>query len=132
MFDIDNFKKINDTYGHQFGDEVLVQVSKIILSSLRNTDFSFRYGGEEILAVLTNSSSEQALIPIERIRIKIENYPFKFDGQDIKVTISAGISSTKEEISSAEQLTKTADEALYKAKHSGKNKVILAEKATIS
>jgi two-component system cell cycle response regulator len=131
MFDIDNFKKINDTYGHQFGDEVLIQVSKIILSSLRNTDFAFRYGGEEILAVLTNSSSEQALIPIERIRIKIENYPFKFNEQDIKVTISAGISSNQEEISSAEQLTKNADEALYSAKHSGKNKVVLAEKAVI-
>jgi two-component system cell cycle response regulator len=128
MFDIDNFKKINDTYGHQFGDEVLQQVSKIILSSLRNTDFAFRYGGEEILAVLTNSSAERALIPIERIRIKIADYPFTFDGQEVKVTISAGISSTQEELSTAENLTKIADEALYKAKHSGKNKVVLAEK----
>ena len=132
MFDIDNFKKINDNYGHQFGDEVLKQVSKIILSSLRNTDFAFRYGGEEILAVLTNSSAEKALIPIERIRAKIENYPFEFNDEDIKVTISAGISSTQEEFSSAEQLTRIADEALYKAKNSGKNKVVLAEKQTIS
>ena len=128
MFDIDNFKKINDTYGHQFGDEVLKQVSKIILSSLRNTDFAFRYGGEEILAVLTNSTAEKALIPIERIRAKIENYPFEFYDQDVKVTISAGISSTQEDFSSAQELTRMADEALYKAKHSGKNKVVLAEK----
>lgn len=128
MFDIDNFKKLNDTYGHQFGDEVLIQVSKIIISSLRNTDFAFRYGGEEILAVLTNSSAEQALIPIERIRIKVENYHFKFDNQDVKVTLSAGISSALKEATSSEQLTKTADEALYNAKHSGKNRVVLANK----
>lgn len=130
MFDIDNFKKINDTYGHQFGDEVLKQVSQIILSSLRNTDFAFRYGGEEILAVLTNSSADKALIPIERIRIKVENYPFEFEGEGVKVTISSGICSTQEELSSAENLVKAADEALYEAKHSGKNKVILAEKIT--
>jgi len=132
MFDIDNFKKINDNYGHQFGDEVIKQVSKIVLSSLRNTDFAFRYGGEEILAVLTNSSAQKALIPIERIRAKVENYPFEFNDEDIKVTISAGVSSTQEELSSAEALTKMADEALYKAKNSGKNKVILAEKEVIS
>lgn len=132
MFDIDNFKKVNDNYGHQFGDEVLKQVSKIIISSLRNTDFAFRYGGEEILAVLTNSSTENALIPIERIRAKVENYPFEFNDEYIKVTISAGISSTQEESSSSEQLTKMADEALYKAKNSGKNKVVLAKKQVIT
>lgn len=127
MFDIDNFKKLNDTYGHQFGDEVLKAVSQIIIASLRNTDFAFRYGGEEILAILTNSSSNQAFIPIERIRAKIEEYPFCCNGQNIKVTISAGISEIKQEISTAQNLAKVADEALYEAKHSGKNKVIIAK-----
>lgn len=126
MFDIDNFKKLNDTYGHQFGDEVLKKVSEIILSSLRNTDFAFRYGGEEILALLTNSSSEQAFIPIERIREKIEKYPFEWEGTPVKVTISAGISSTDKDTPSSEILTNKADTALYQAKHSGKNKVLLA------
>lgn len=131
MFDIDNFKKINDTYGHQFGDEVLKKVSEIILSSLRNTDFAFRYGGEEILAVLTNSSSDQAFIPIERIREKIENCQLEYDGNPVKVTISAGISSTGKDTPSSEILTNKADTALYAAKHSGKNKVLIAEKEVI-
>lgn len=132
MFDIDNFKKINDTYGHQFGDEVLKKSSEIILKSLRNTDFAFRYGGEEILAVLTNSSSEQAFIPIERIREKIENYPFEIDGKAVNVTISAGISSLDSDIASSEILTNQADNTLYEAKNSGKNRVLLAQKEVIS
>jgi two-component system cell cycle response regulator len=132
MFDIDNFKKLNDNYGHQFGDEVLKQVSKIILSSLRNTDFTFRYGGEEIVAILTNSSAEQAFIPIERIRAKIEAHPFEFNGEEVKVTTSAGISALSQESSSSDNLAKLADTALYDAKNSGKNKVLMATNETIS
>jgi len=130
MFDIDNFKKINDTYGHQFGDEVIKKSAEIILKSLRNTDFAFRYGGEEILAVLTNSSAEQAYIPIERIREKLEKYPFEVNGKPVTVTISVGISSLETNATSAEILTNQADNALYDAKNSGKNKVLIAQQAT--
>lgn len=132
MFDIDNFKKINDTYGHQLGDEVLRKTSEIIQKSLRNTDFAFRYGGEEILALLTNSSAEQAFIPIERIREKIENLEFNLNNETIKVTISAGISSIDTDTATSEILTNQADNALYEAKNSGKNKVLLAQKEIIS
>lgn len=132
MFDIDNFKKLNDTYGHQFGDEVLKKTSEIIQKSLRNTDFAFRYGGEEILALLTNSSAEQAFTPIERIREKIENLDFEIEGEAVKVTISAGISSLDTDTASSEILTNQADNALYDAKNSGKNKVLLAQKEVIS
>lgn len=124
MFDIDNFKHINDTYGHQIGDIVLQEVSKVILSSIRNTDFAFRYGGEEILVLLTNSKIEDAFIPIERIRKKIEELEFKGNNKAVKITISAGISSDKD-AALEDELTKNADNALYQSKKTGKNKVSL-------
>lgn len=122
MFDIDNFKKINDNYGHQAGDIILQEVSKIIISSIRNTDFAFRYGGEEILVLLTNSKIEDAIIPIERIRKKIEDLKLKINNETINITISAGISADKD-ASSDDALTKNADDALYHSKTTGKNKV---------
>lgn len=128
MFDIDNFKNLNDTYGHQFGDLVLSEVAEIIISSLRNTDFAFRYGGEEMALILTNSDCEGAYIPIERIRKKIEEKKFPYKDSFVSVTVSSGLSSTKLESQSATELAKQSDIALYKAKESGKNRVIIYEK----
>lgn len=128
MFDIDNFKNLNDTYGHQFGDTVLTEVSSIILSSLRNTDFAFRYGGEEMSVILTNSCCDNAFIPIERIRKKIEEKEFQFKDETVFVTVSSGLSCTNQDSNNASELVKFADTALYQAKETGKNKVIIYEK----
>ncbi len=123
MFDIDNFKKLNDTYGHQFGDRVLAQVSRIIKNSIRKTDYAARYGGEEIAVILPETELNSAKIPLERIRKKIEDYDFKIEDISVKVTVSVGIASILEKSENHEELMNNADKALYKAKQTGRNKV---------
>ena len=124
MMDIDDFKKVNDTYGHLAGDYILKEISKIILTTLRKTDFVYRYGGEEICILMPETPLENAVIPLERIRKTIENRNFIFEGKQIKTTISVGISTYKKELRDAKELIEKADEALYKAKRDGKNRVI--------
>ena len=122
MFDIDHFKQINDTYGHQFGDKVLAEIAKIIKSSLRKTDYITRYGGEEIVVVLPDSTMEQALIPIERIRKKIEKMEYDYKGTTIRVTVSCGLSEATKEVTSQEELILRADKSLYASKRDGRNR----------
>lgn len=124
ILDVDFFKKINDTYGHLCGDYVLKEIAYLILQNLRKTDMVFRYGGEEIIMILTETSLEKALIPIERLRKSIEEYPFFYDGNNIKVTVSIGIEGFDEEIQTYEDMLDNADKALYIAKEQGRNKVI--------
>jgi len=122
IIDIDFFKKINDTYGHLCGDYVLKEVAYLISDNFRKTDLVFRYGGEEFVALLTETSLESAKIPLERLRKKIENSDFIYDGQKINVTVSIGAS-----VNNAETVTEfldNADKALYKAKNAGRNKLI--------
>ncbi|MCO5143836.1 MAG: GGDEF domain-containing protein [Oligoflexia bacterium] len=128
MFDIDNFKSINDTYGHDCGDYVLTTLgSQIKSAGLRERDLAGRYGGEEFMVILTNSTSEQALEVAERIRKKIEDYQFTYDDQTIPVTISLGVSTISKDFNDSKDLYKSADKALYKSKKSGKNKVTLSK-----
>lgn len=124
LMDIDFFKKVNDTYGHLCGDYILKEVAYLILENFRKTDMVFRYGGEEILVILTETPLEKAVIPLERLRKSIENYPFNYDGQDIRITISIGAESINPEISDYEELINNADRALYQAKENGRNKVV--------
>lgn len=122
IIDIDFFKKINDTYGHLCGDYVLKEVAYLISDNFRKTDLVFRYGGEEFVALLTETSLESAKIPLERLRKKIENSDFIYDGQKINVTVSIGAS-----VNNAKTVTEfldNADKALYKAKNAGRNKLI--------
>jgi diguanylate cyclase (GGDEF)-like protein len=122
IIDIDFFKKINDTYGHLCGDYVLKEVAYLISDNFRKTDLVFRYGGEEFVALLTETSLESAKIPLERLRKKIENSDFIYAGQKINVTVSIGAS-----VNNAETVTEfldNADKALYKAKNAGRNKLI--------
>ncbi|MBS3172509.1 GGDEF domain-containing protein [Candidatus Woesearchaeota archaeon] len=131
LVDIDHFKKINDNYGHDKGDEVLREVSDILKASVRDTDiatrkFVGRYGGEEIAVVLPNTTNEGAKVVGERIRKKVEDH---FKSKNLAVTISAGISnyspkSSEDESNVVDVLYKTADEKLYDAKKTGRNKVI--------
>lgn len=125
MIDIDDFKKINDTYGHLAGDYILKEISKIFVNTLRKTDFVYRYGGEEICVLMPETPLENAAIPIERIRKTIENRNFVFEDMKIKVTISAGISTYKKETRNAQELIEKADVALYQAKRTGKNKIVM-------
>ena len=119
MFDLDHFKKINDTFGHQVGDEVLISVASTLKSSLRPVDIIGRYGGEEFLAILPNQSIESAKIVGEKIRENIQD--IKWDVPDLKVTVSGGIIQFKDE--SAADLINKADELLYRAKENGRNRM---------
>lgn len=119
MVDIDLFKKVNDTYGHQVGDEVLFDVAHILNSSLRELDMVARYGGEEFV-ILMLTDEQNAYEVIEKIRLKLENYVFAGD-LELKMTISCGISQyIKNE--GLEDCIKRADKALYESKNSGRNK----------
>lgn len=124
LIDVDFFKKVNDTYGHLCGDYVLKEVAYLTLQTFRKTDMVFRYGGEEILVLLTETPLEKAIIPLERLRKAIENYPFNYDNNDIKVTVSIGVESLNENIYNVAELIQGADKALYHAKENGRNQVV--------
>ena len=123
VIDIDFFKKINDTYGHQCGDMILKEVAYVINESFRKTDYVFRYGGEEFVVILTDTDENSALCPIERLRERVEKSEFDFDGQKVKATISVGFSSDTLNSENAYDLFGRADKALYVAKENGRNQV---------
>lgn len=124
LVDIDFFKKVNDTYGHQFGDYVLKEISGIISLSFRKTDMIYRYGGEELAIILTETSMENASIPLERLRKKVSEHKFSYNGQETNMTISIGLSTNTKLLKTQREFVEWADKALYKAKQSGRNKVI--------
>lgn len=115
MFDIDDFKLYNDTFGHQAGDRLLSQIGSIALKELRSTDLAFRYGGEEFLIILPETKIKDALVVAERLRRTIKTMT--------RVTISLGVSSYNDDVSEPEQILNQADSALYLAKRSGKDRV---------
>ncbi len=127
IFDIDNFKMINDTYGHLVGDKVLILICSMIQENIRKTDFAARYGGEEICILMPDTKPSKAFHVAERIRTKIQETSicFEQDGAQlqINVTVSVGIASLSN-ANSPEELIKQADNNLYKAKRMGKNMVI--------
>lgn len=123
MFDIDFFKKVNDTYGHLAGDRVLVHIAKLVKPILREGDVLMRYGGEEFCAILPGASSEDSLKMAERIRFAIQESKIVYSEYEIKITLSLGISSYPEnDIAHEQELLAAADEALYVSKESGRNK----------
>lgn len=135
MFDIDFFKKFNDTWGHACGDFVLKSVAKIIKDSTREQDIASRYGGEEFTLMLPNTSKSDAIAVAERIRQQIENTDFCYEGQHMKVTISIGCSvydSKENHVTSPKELVEQADKALYASKRNGRNRVTFATKEIIS
>ncbi len=128
-FDIDFFKKVNDTYGHLAGDYVLTEIASIISNKLiRENDFFARTGGEEFCLLLLGSTLKVASEVAERIRATIESHPFIFEGKNIPVTISSGVSLKAESDTDWEQTFERADKALYVSKNSGRNRVTVAEK----
>lgn len=124
LVDIDFFKRVNDTYGHQFGDYVLSEISKLVSDSFRKTDMVCRYGGEEIAVVLTETSLENAMIPLERLREKISQHEFIYNEQKAEMTVSIGVAANHQNMKSQKDLIECADKALYQAKQNGRNQVI--------
>ena len=125
LMDIDNFKKINDTYGHKVGDEVLKALARILKESVRKSDVPVRFGGEEFLLLLPETHLKQATETAERIREKVENTLVSSLEGNIKFTVSIGVA----EVSQNEEIEKAvirADNALYEAKRSGKNRVVVS------
>ncbi len=126
MIDIDHFKSINDRYGHLVGDHVLRDVAQYIRSHIRAYDSACRYGGEEFLIILPDTSLREAYEIIDRLRQKIAEKELDIDGEPVAVTISAGVARLSEHGSSSS--VGEADRALYRAKRSGRNRVCLAHK----
>ena len=127
ILDIDFFKKVNDTYGHQYGDYVLKTVASLMKQAFRKTDLLYRYGGEELIMIMPETNIEGAIIPVQRLRRMIEEYDFDYNGVKAKVTASIGLTMNYQEFNSPADILKSADEALYKAKESGRNRVVLHE-----
>ncbi len=124
MLDIDNFKRINDTFGHHAGDNVLRKISQIIKQHIRSIDIPIRYGGEEFLLILPNTDKSNAVKIAERIRQSIENINLDFEGNTVHCTISGGVASTEDVNKNINYITCLSDKRLYKAKQSGKNKIV--------
>lgn len=122
MADLDYFKQINDTHGHDHGDAVLVQVSGLIKNSLRGTDIVARWGGEEFLVLLPKTNIEQGITVAETIRETIANRPINYNGVEHRVTLTLGIASYSAN-SCFEETIQRADKALYKGKELGRNQV---------
>lgn len=124
MLDIDNFKKVNDTYGHNTGDLILKQLSEILISSCRSFDFISRKGGEEFCVILLDSNYEQAFEIAEKIRKNVHDNFFITDNNErINITVSIGVSSYPNKLNNISDLMEIADKALYNAKNNGKNQV---------
>ena len=123
MGDIDHFKNYNDHYGHLVGDAILREVSKTIKENIRQIDLIGRYGGEEFLVILTETDKEQARLAAERIRGAIEYKQIKAYDENLKVTISIGISTFPDDAKDIQGLIEKSDTALYQAKQTGRNKV---------
>ena len=125
MLDVDHFKKVNDTFGHKVGDKVLIELAAAAERALRECDIVARYGGEEFVIFLADTNSEEGLRVAERLRETIgEVVVYTDDGREVRFTVSVGLSSSaiSENI---DMLIKTADEALYRAKNSGRNRVVV-------
>jgi diguanylate cyclase (GGDEF)-like protein len=125
LTDIDYFKKVNDTYGHPVGDVVLKDVSKTIRETIRNIDVAARYGGEEFAVILPGAGGEGAKIIAERLRKAVLAKTFYADGKSFAVTMSVGVATSPADAANKEELIEKADQALYHAKHNGRNRSVL-------
>ena len=123
MFDIDHFKKINDTHSHLAGDDVLRELGGTIRAQVRAEECFARYGGEEFVLVLPETAREGAVTVAEKVRAAVEAHRFSFEGAVIPVTISLGVAELGTEMKTPQHLMKAADDKLYESKRSGRNRV---------
>lgn len=121
LCDVDNFKNVNDTYGHDFGDQVLTTIADIFQRAMRKQDIVARWGGEEFLFLLPETNAKDAFILAEKIRQKVSEHAFSNNGQSITVTVSLGVSPVNDDVN-VQQAISLADHFLYQAKAHGRNK----------
>jgi diguanylate cyclase (GGDEF)-like protein len=125
FLDMDDFKKVNDTLGHLAGDYVLKKVANLITNEKREEDVVARYGGEELMVILPETNKINTIIKAERIRKKIQNMELVFNGKKIDISVSGGIATFPQDAMEANELIHCADQALYRAKSEGKNRICL-------
>lgn len=132
IMDIDHFKKVNDQYGHQQGDTVLVNVANLIRKHLRSYDVAARYGGEEFVAILPETPLDEAMAVADRIRAAVQQHTFANKLQALKVTISMGVATYPAPgLDTIDDIIRVADEALYRAKAEGRNQVLTQQKVQL-
>ena len=128
LIDIDHFKKVNDNFGHQIGDRILIDLSDILRINSRNIDIIGRYGGEEFILILPQINDKSAYKLCERLRKITGENVFSIQGNEIKITISLGISSFPDnKVKNYKELIRLADNALYEAKRTGRNKTVISD-----
>jgi diguanylate cyclase (GGDEF)-like protein len=127
ILDIDHFKNVNDSFGHQVGDQMLKRLTQLMKHELRAPDILARHGGEEFIALLPESNSTAAWAVAERIRQKIEGYNLVTSRGNVFVTVSIGVAEALPEVDSLDRLVAMADEAMYRAKQAGRNKTVVFE-----
>lgn len=123
MIDIDHFKKVNDTYGHLVGDDVIRQLAKVLLEVTRTTDRVGRYGGEEFVMLLIGTDVQQSQFVVKRLQERINNLTIHHLGHDIRFTISMGLTEINSAFKNHEQWIQMTDQALYQSKQNGRNQV---------
>lgn len=125
FLDVDFFKAVNDTCGHLVGSQILIEMSEIIKSHIRISDFAFRYGGDEFVIVLTQTDVDKAKVVAERIRKAVEAKGFDVEGApaEIKLTVSIGLAGFPRHAQTSEQIIQLADDAMYLAKNKSRNTV---------
>ena len=128
MLDIDHFKNVNDTYGHQFGDKVLRVVAKTLTDNIRGTDIAGRYGGEEFGVILAGSDNKTSKIFAERFRKSVEALSLSSGGKKVKITVSIGLAEFSNDVDDYKELIERADKALYESKRSGRNRITIYSK----
>lgn len=131
MFDLDHFKRVNDSYGHDVGDQALKHFSRLLKQSLRKTDLAARLGGEEFCMLLIDTSPRQALITAEKVRVLLEKTALVSGNIQLTLTLSGGVAGYGEDGDNLEELIRAADRRLYKAKKNGRNQVCLSEESII-
>jgi diguanylate cyclase (GGDEF)-like protein/PAS domain S-box-containing protein len=124
LIDIDHFKQVNDTFGHSAGDQALIAFTKICQKQIREIDVFARFGGDEFVLLLPETSQEQAYEVLERVRLVLTAQPLDLGGNPVALTISAGIASLSDDKETFDTLLSQADQALYRAKEAGRNKVV--------
>ena len=127
LIDIDHFKTFNDTYGHEIGDLVLKHTAQTLSSTTRSSEEVFRFGGEEFMLICTHATAQDAEIAAERLRSHVDEMRVHHNGQDMRVAVSLGVAERRPWMTELKELIKSADEALYAAKHGGRNQVKVAD-----
>jgi diguanylate cyclase (GGDEF)-like protein len=121
--DLDHFKSVNDNYGHQMGDQVLAAFGHMLIEEIRAEDTAGRYGGEEFALILPHTSTDQAVVVLERLRLRWAQRPFEAGGSVFHVTASFGLAAFQTDAPHPETILDRADRALYQAKRTGRNRI---------